>query len=113
MLFSEAKAKIGTWTDIECVPTGKIETKEQYDYLKYYVENTPIDDRYIKSFEESKGKYIHMGSWFGGAAFYLYMSDEPQGDYDYRIEDKNGAIVGYTKYEEDFSYGKLGKIEFD
>lgn len=54
-----------------------------------------------------------MGSWFGGAGFYFYMSDEPQGDYNYRIEDKNGVIVGYTKYEEDFSYGKLGKIEFD
>ena len=113
MLFSEAREKLGAWTDIQCVPTGKITTKEQYDYLKYYVENTQIDDRYIKSFKESKDKYIHMGSWFGGAAFYFYMSDEPQGNYDYRIEDKNGAIVGYTKYEEEFSYGKLGKIEFD
>ena len=113
MLFSEAREKLGTWTDIQCVPTGKIETREQYDYLKYYAENTPIDDRYIKSFEESVGKYIHLGNWFGGAAFYFTLQDYPQGIFETAIEKKDGLGIEYTEWYEDFSYGKLGKIEFD
>ena len=88
-------------------PTGKIETKEQYDYVMYYGNHTPIDvgERYMKSYEESKGKYLHLGSWFGGASFYYYCSDEPE------------HIDGYFEKDapvyEKFSYGKFGKIEFE
>lgn len=94
MLFSEAKEKIGVWVDLECRPTGKIKTKEQYDYLKYYVENTSIKGDRIGTFEESIGKYIHLDSWFGGSSFYFLLSDKPEGNYDYRIENSCGAIIG-------------------
>ena len=109
MKWEEAKLKADnpTWADLELRPTGKIETKEQYDYVMYYGNHTPIDvdERYMKPFEESKGKYLHLGSWFGGASFYYYCSDEPE------------HIDGYFEKDapvyEKFSYGKFGKIEFE
>lgn len=109
MKWEEAKLKADnqTWADLELRPTGKIETKEQYDYVMYYGNHTPIDvgERYMKSYEESKGKYLHLGSWFGGASFYYYCSDEPE------------HIDGYFEKDapvyEKFSYGKFGKIEFE
>lgn len=113
MLFSEARKQIGTWTDLECIPTGRIETREQYNYLKYYAEHTVIDDRYIKSFEDSAGKYIHLGNWFGGAAFYFSLTDKPEGIYETAIKAKDGSVIEYTEWYEEFSYGKLGEIEFD
>ena len=58
MKWEEAKLKADdpTWADLELRPTGKIETKEQYDYVMYYGNHTPIDvdERYMKPFEESK-----------------------------------------------------------
>lgn len=87
-------------------------TREQYDYVKYYTEHTSIDGQYLKTFEEAKGTYLCLGDWFGGAAFYFHLKDEPEGIWKYRIIDKAGAVIGYSKYYEDFSYGKFGKIEF-
>ena len=113
MLFSEARKQIGTWADLECRPTGRIDTKDQYDYLKYYSDHTAIDDKYIKSFEEVKGKYIHLGSWFGGASFYFSLEDKPEGVFETSIRAEDGRIIKYTEWYEKFSYGKLGKIEFN
>ncbi|RHP46914.1 hypothetical protein [Clostridium sp. AF32-12BH] len=112
MLFSEVQKQIGTWAFLECRPTGKIMTREQYNYVKYYTEHTSIDGCRLKTFEEAKGKYLCLGNWFGGAAFYFHLKDEPEGIWKHRIVDKVGAVVGYSKYYEDFSYGQFGKIEF-
>lgn len=95
-------------------PTGRVITKEQYDYILYYGKNVGIavDDRYIKPFEEEQGKYLHLGSHFCGASFYFYFSDEPEGDEKCAIFDKTGRIVDYPHYFKEFSYGKTGRIEF-
>lgn len=73
MKYVEAREKADskTWADLELRPTGKVLTKEQYEYVLYYGRNTSIavDDRYIKTFEEERGKYLHLGSWFGVRAF--------------------------------------------
>lgn len=58
MKWSEAKdkAKEKVWAFLELRPTGRVLTKEQYDYAMYYAKHTGIDCRYIRSFEEEKGK---------------------------------------------------------
>lgn len=96
MKYSEAVLKLKDipYADFVLAPAGKVTTREQYDYIKYYAEHTEIDDRYIKSFEDVCGKWIDIGSWFGGAAFYFSVS--------------NGKPT-----DEGFSFGDLGKIEFD
>lgn len=116
MKFEEAKKLVdSTWADLELIPHGKVITKEQYDYILYYGHHTGIavDERYIKSFEEECGKYLHMGNWFGGASFYFHFSDKPEGVYESAIRDKNGVIIGYKEYFEEFTYGRCGKIDFD
>lgn len=116
MKFKEAETLFGeTWAFMELVPRGKVTTKEQYDYVLYYGQNTSIavDDRYIKSFEDECGKYLHTGDWFGGASFYFYFSEKPEGIRESAIRNKNGAIIDYKEYYEEFSYGKCGKIEFE
>ena len=114
--FNEAKNIVGgAWPDLELIPHGKVTTKKQYDYVLYYGQHTciAVDDRYIKPFEEECGKYLHLGDWFGGASFYFYFSDHPEGVYESAIRNKNGVIVGYKDYYEDFTYGRCGKIEFE
>lgn len=56
MKWSEAKdkAKEKVWAFLELRPTGRVLTKEQYDYAMYYAKHTGIDCRYIRSFEEEK-----------------------------------------------------------
>ena len=97
MKWTEARERANdkTWADLELRPTGIVTTKEQYDYVLYYAKHQQIDTRYIKPFNEVAGKYLRLGDWFGGAAFYFYFSDTPQ-----------------TGDKEEFSYGKFGKIEF-
>lgn len=117
MRWEEAKEKVNddSWGFLELRPTGRVVTKEQYDYVLYYGKNAGIavDNRYIRPFEEEQGKYLHLGSHFGGASFYFYFSDKPEGDDKCAIFDKAGlGIVGYTHYFEEFSYGKMGRIEF-
>lgn len=117
MKYVDAREKVEskTWADLELRPTGKVLTKEQYEYVLYYGKNTSIavDDRYIKTFEEERGKYLHLGSWFGGASFYFYFSDKPEGADGTMICDKSGRCAGYERYYKEFSYGKFGKIEFE
>lgn len=71
MKWSEAKdkAKEKVWAFLELRPTGRVLTKEQYDYAMYYAKHTGIDCSYIRSFEEEKGKYLRLGNWFGGAGY--------------------------------------------
>ena len=76
MKWSEAKEKSAdkTWAFLELRPTGKVVSKEQYEYVLYYAKQTGIDTRYIRTFEEEKGKYLRLGSWFGGASYYFYSN---------------------------------------
>lgn len=75
MKWSEAKEKADNkvWADLELRPTGKVLTKEQYDYAVYYAKHTGIDCRYVRSFDEEKGKYLRLGNWFGGASYYFFL----------------------------------------
>lgn len=62
MKWSEAKEKSAdkTWAFLELRPTGKVVSKEQYEYVLYYAKQTGIDTRYIRTFEEEKGKYLRL-----------------------------------------------------
>lgn len=116
MKWTEAKSRCGdsVWADLELRPTGKIETKEQYDYVVYYESHIfpPSDLRIAKiPFEHTKGKYLRLGNLFGGSSFYFYLDDEPDGkDMEY---DSYGNLIKFISYYEEFSYGKFGKIEFE
>ena len=114
------------WTDVEKLekencywsydetirPTGKILTKEQFDYVLEYAKHAAIRTVNFKSFEEAKGKYIILGNYFGGAVFYFRLNDKPEGVYETLIRNKDNYLIGYAKYYENFSYGKYGKIDF-
>ena len=47
MKWSEAKEKSAdkTWAFLELRPTGKVVSKEQYEYVLYYAKQTGIDTR--------------------------------------------------------------------
>ena len=90
------------WAFADAVPHGIIETQEQYDYIKYYSDHTSIKMDGMKSLEEDRGRYLNLGNYFGGAAFYFCTES-----------------VEYIKkhldiYHNDleWSWGKYGKIEF-
>ncbi len=89
-------AKDRDWADLELRPTGKILTEEQLNYVLYYARHTSISVKEAVAFNEVVGKFLCLGDWFGGASFYFYFSDMPD----------NGN-------NHDFSYGKLGRIEFE
>ena len=116
MKWSEAKEKADdkVWADLELRPTGKIKTKEQYDYVVYYESHIfqPSDTNIAKiPFDQAKNKYLRLGNYFGGADYYFYLSDKPDGKD--LILDSKGNFEGYSSFYEDFDYGKFGKIEFD
>ena len=115
MKWSEAKEKSAdkTWAFLELRPTGKVVSKEQYEYVLYYAKQTGIDTRYIRTFEEEKGKYLRLGSWFGGASYYFYFAEQPEGVSETAERNEFGAYTKYTEYYEDFSYGKFGAITFE
>jgi hypothetical protein len=95
------------WAFVDAVPHGIIETQEQYDYIKYYSDNTSISMDGMKSFEEDCGRYLNLGNYFGGAAFYFCTQSV-----EYTLE----CIKKYPNiYPEttDWSWGKYGKIEFE
>lgn len=114
MKWSEAKEKSAdkTWAFLELRPTGKVVSKEQYEYVLYYAKQTGIDTRYIRTFEEEKGKYLRLGSWFGGASYYFYFAEQPEGVSETAERNEFGAYTKYTEYYEDFSYGKFGAIHW-
>lgn len=93
---------------IDAAPYGRIDTKEQYDYMIYYEKETNFGfyhsdkDRHIPTFEECKGKYLDITSFFGGASFYFTIRDHSN---IYNEETKRFDI----SYPE-FNYGKYGKI---
>lgn len=106
MTFSELKEleKTDCWAGIGSVPQGIIETEEQWNYLKEYSKHISIDDRYLTSFEEDKGKWLNLGSWFGGASFYWSLNKQlPNFDTEY-----------YKKFPPhvEWYWGKNGKIDF-
>lgn len=95
------------WAFVDAVPHGVIENREQYDYIKYYSDNTSIGMDGMKSFKEDCGKYLNLGNYFGGAAFYFCTMD---------VENATEYIKRYPNiYPEtpNWSWGKYGKIEFE
>lgn len=94
------------WAFADAVPYGVIETQEQYDYIKYYSDHTAISMEGMKTFEEDRGRYLNLGNYFGGAAFYFCT------------ESVEYALECIRKYPDifpetiDWSWGKYGKIEF-
>lgn len=93
---NDANLSSGCWAEEDAAPYGIVKTKEQYDYIKYYSDNTSIAFK-LNDFESCVGKYISMGSYFGGASFYFYATDN--------FDDVYGNDLS-------FCYGKYGKIEF-
>ncbi len=98
MKWKKAKKQVDAkaWADLELRPTGRVTTKEQYDYVLNYGKHTGIavDGRYIHRFAAECGKYLRLGSRLGGDGCYFYFSKTPEDG------------------REDFSYGKFGKIDF-
>ena len=94
---------------INAAPYGRIDTKEQYDYMIEFNARSDFgfywkdDDRHIPTFEECKGKYLDMTSFFGGAAFYLVILD-------HCCKWNNDTKMVDIIYP-DFNYGEYGKIE--
>lgn len=62
---------------------------------------------------QEKGKYLRLGSWFGGASYYFYFADFPEGVPETADKNEFGAYTKYTEYYEEFSYGKFGMITFE
>ena len=94
------------WAFVDAVPYGVIENQEQYDYIKYYSDNTSISMDGMKSFEEDHGRYLNLGNYFGGAAFYFCTVS---------VESALESIKTYPNLYPDtpeWSWGKYGKIEF-
>ena len=60
-----------------------------------------------------KGKYLRLGNWFGGASYYFFFGDQPEGIIETAVTNDWNVIETFKEYYEDFSYGKLGKIDFD
>lgn len=92
----------GCWAEEDAAPRGIIMTKEQYDYVKYYSDNTSISFN-LGEYETCIGKYVSIGDYFGGAAFYFYATDNF--DFLKRYPDVYGS-------DWSFSYGKYGEIIF-
>lgn len=103
MTLTEVKST--SWGFVENNPSGVIETEEQWNYAKEYGDKCCINTRYLKSFEEDKGRLLTVGSWFGGASFYWSISEY----------DKNNPSEYWIKYPPehiDWYWGKNGIIDF-
>lgn len=93
---------------IDAAPYGRIDTKEQYNYMIYYDKETNFGfyygdrDRHVPTFEECKGKYLDMTSFFGGASFYFIISNH--------CNKWNDETKKFEVIYPDFNYGKYGKI---
>jgi hypothetical protein len=90
----------GGWAEIIAAPSGIIETYEQYEYIKYWAKHTGVNLDGMKSFEEDKGRYLTIGSHFGGASFYFTTTEI---EYEKSLGNEN--LI--------WSYGKYGRVEFD
>lgn len=94
------------WAYEMACPHGVITTQEQYDYIKYYSDNSDISMEGMKCFEEDKGRYLNLGNHFGGASFYFCTMS---------VESAQESIKKYPNiFPEtvDWSWGDYGKIEF-
>lgn len=114
MKWSVAKEKADnkTWVSVELRPRGKVVSFLQYAYVLYYATNTGIDWKYIKTFEEEKGRYLRIGHNIDGSKYYFFFSDYPEGVIETAEKNEFGAYTKITEFYEEFSYGKFGKIEF-
>lgn len=45
--------------------------------------------------------------------YYFFFGDQPEGIIETAVTNEWKVIETFKEYYEDFSYGKLGKIEFD
>jgi hypothetical protein len=89
---------------VENIPSGTIETEEQWNYAKEYGDKLYIDTRYMKSFEKDKGLLIGLGSWFGGASFYFSVSE---------YDENKPYWVKYPPEHLEWFWGNNGKIDFN
>lgn len=103
--LKELKNKEPTWYDIAAAPSGKIISKEEYNYMLSYSKFFHLNfywtdnDRHIPTYEECYNKYLRLIDFFGGAAFYFTVSKKGN-------EWINNEFIGT-----DWSYGKYGKIK--
>ena len=103
MKWSEAKdkAKEKVWAFLELRPTGRVLTKEQYDYAMYYAKHTGIDCRYIRSFEEEKGKYSHR-NYLGGIVMDKVQDMNNSFNHGLTITERKNLIISGVKKIESF-----------
>lgn len=109
MKYSEV-AKI-SYGIIDAAPYGCIDTKEQYDYMVAFNNRSNFgfywndNDRHVPTYEECKGRYLDMTSFFGGASFFLCIRDY--------CNKWNEELKKFEIIYPDFNYGKYGKLELD
>ena len=109
MKYSEV-AKI-SYGIIDAAPYGCIDTKEQYDYMVAFNKRSNFgfywndNDRHVPTYEECKGRYLDMTSFFGGASFFLCIRDY--------CNKWNEELKKFEIIYPDFNYGKYGKLELD
>ena len=109
MKYSEV-AKI-SYGIIDAAPYGCIDTKEQYDYMVAFNNRSNLgfywndNDRHVPTYEECKGRYLDMTSFFGGASFFLCIRDY--------CNKWNEELKKFEIIYPNFNYGKYGKLELD
>ena len=88
-------------------PTGRVATQEQYDYVLDYARHTGIYAGHIRKAADQWDTYLHIRTDIHGASPMFYFSGEPEGYGEFDIS------KGYEHYYSAFSYGMLGRIEFE
>ena len=76
--ISWQKTSNSSWYDIECAPKGVIECVDDLQRAIAYAKKYAIDTRYIDQYTGDAsviGRELCLGSWFGGASFYYYISE--------------------------------------
>lgn len=104
------------WVAAICAaPSGKVVSKEQYDYILEYGAYTGIDcfSKFTKTFDEVKGQYLQIGfapdnsAYFYFAPNLVWLQARAQG---------HGLWMCYCREKAkntDFSYGRHGEITFE
>lgn len=79
---NEVKILEPVWYDTAFAPIGVLTNKEDYKYVVTYYTQVDFpyqDHKAIPPWKEAEGKYVSLGNWFGGGAFYWSL-EEPKPD---------------------------------
>lgn len=74
--IEKARANNSAWYDVECAPTGTIESLDDVRFAIDYGKEHYIDVKNIEKYVNDDnviGCELSLGSHFGGASFYYYL----------------------------------------